>query len=63
VKTQGLALKRQELTLARDKFEFDAAKACLAKLPQLKTISTNKELSEDQKLEQARLALFGSAPK
>lgn len=63
----GLATIREDRGLIetmtnRDKFEFDAAKACLAKLPELKAISTNKELSEDQKLEQARLALFGSAP-
>lgn len=48
--------------LDRNKFEFDAAKACLAKLPELKAIATNKQLSEDERLEQARLALFGSAP-
>jgi len=63
----GLATIKQDVnaqsaSLDRDKFQFDAAKACLAKLPELKAISTNKELSEDQKLEQARLALFGSAP-
>jgi hypothetical protein len=59
---QQTNLKREQLSLDKNKFEFDAAKACLAKLPQLKAISTNKELSDDQKLEQARLALFGSAP-
>ena len=48
--------------LDRNKFEFDAAKACLAKLPELKAIASNKQLSEDERLEQARLALFGSAP-
>lgn len=60
--SQQLALKRDQLSLDKNKFEFDATRAALAKLPQLKAISTNKELSEDQKLEQARLALFGSAP-
>jgi len=56
-------LKSQQVTLDKNKFEFDATRAALAKLPELKAISANKELSEDQKLEQARLALFGSAPK
>jgi len=59
---EKLKLQREEVSLARDKFTFDATRAALAKLPQLKAISTNKELSDDQKLEQARLALFGSAP-
>lgn len=64
----GLATIREDRGLietmtGRDKFEFNAAKACLAKLPELKAISSNRELSEDQKLEQARLALFGTAPK
>jgi hypothetical protein len=55
-------LKAQAQTLERDKFEFDATRAALAKLPELKAIAANKSLSEDERLEQARLALFGSAP-
>ena len=62
LKTVSADVKAESISLDRDKFQFDAAKACLAKLPELKAISANKELSEDQKLEQARLALFGSAP-
>lgn len=60
--TAKVDLKEKELTLDRDKFQFDATKAALAKLPELKAIAANKNLSEDEKLEQARLALFGSAP-
>ena len=60
--TQQLAIRKDQLSLDKNKFEFDATRAALAKLPELKAISSNKELSEDQKLEQARLALFGSAP-
>lgn len=57
-----LETKREEVKLAVDKHQFDATRAAMAKLPELKAIATNKDLSEDQKLEQARLALFGSAP-
>lgn len=50
------------LKLNRDKFEFDAAKACLAMLPELKAIAVNKSLSETQKVENIRLKLFGKVP-
>jgi hypothetical protein len=60
--TQQIGLKREQLNLDRDKFEFDAAKACLKQLPELKAISTNKSLSETQKVEQIRLKLFGTVP-
>lgn len=50
-----------QLDLDRDRFEFDAAKSCLAKLPELKVISSDKGLSESQKVEQIRLKLFGVA--
>ena len=49
-------------SLDKKKFEFSATKAALAKLPELKAIASNKALSDDEKLEQARLALFGVAP-
>jgi glycine/D-amino acid oxidase-like deaminating enzyme len=56
-------LKQQQVGLDRDKFQFDATKAALAKLDSLKAIKGNSKLSEEQKLEQARLELFGVAPK
>jgi hypothetical protein len=59
---QGLKLKAKELEFDREKFQFDATKAALAKLPELKAIISNSSLSEDEKLTQARLALFGSTP-
>ena len=62
LKAKDQSLDERRITLDEQKFQFDAAKACLTRLPELKAISTNKELSDDQKLEQARLALFGSAP-
>lgn len=56
-------LKFQQVALDKNKFEFDATRAAMAKLPELKAIASNKALSDDEKLEQARLALFGVAPK
>lgn len=53
--------KERELALSRDKFEFDAAKACLAQLPQLKVIATSK-LSESEKIDAIRRKLFGQLP-
>ena len=50
-----------QLSLDRDKFQFDAAKACLARLPELKVISSDKGLNYSQKVEQIRLKLFGVA--
>ncbi len=52
----------EALKLEREKFEFDAAKACLAKLPELKTISGNSRLTETEKVQQIRLKLFGELP-
>lgn len=63
----GLAAMKQdkslsELSLDRDKFQFDAAKAALAVLPELLAIKRDSSLTEDAKLEQARLKLFGTLP-
>lgn len=68
IKKSGLDLRRQaeqrlveKDKLAREKFEFDAAKAALAQAAKLKTISASK-LSDAEKIDQARLALFGELP-
>lgn len=54
--------RERELALSRDKFEFDAAKACLAQLPQLKVIASNTKLSESDKIDAIRRKLFGQLP-
>jgi hypothetical protein len=54
--------KKEDRSLARAKFEFDAAKACLKKLPELKVISTDRSLTDDQRVEQIRMKLFGELP-
>lgn len=52
-------LNVKKLALDRDKFEFDAAKAALKYAGELKAIKSNKNLSEAEKVDQARLKLFG----
>ena len=56
--TQQLGLKREQLNLDRDKFEFDAAKACLAKLPELKAVSDKPKLNEEEKAKAIQQILF-----
>lgn len=63
VRVSGEISKAVSSKLDRDKFEFDASREALAKLETLKAIKTNSKLTEDQKLEQARLELFGVTPK
>jgi hypothetical protein len=57
-----LAMQIEKLNLERAKFEFSAAEACLAKLPELKTISSNSKLSLEDKITAIRRALFGQLP-
>jgi hypothetical protein len=57
--TARIDLSEKSLELHREKFEFEAAKACMEKLPELKYISTNPQLSDTQKIDQIRLKLFG----
>ena len=55
--------KERELNLAEEKFEFNAAKAALKCAATLKLISSNKNLSEADKVNAARAKLFGELPK
>jgi hypothetical protein len=57
-----LSMQIEKLNLERAKFEFSAAEACLAKLPELKTISGNSKLSQEDKITAIRRALFGQLP-
>lgn len=58
IKFARLEQLERQIGLDRDKFEFDAAKACLAALPELKVIQ-GSAISETEKVEQIRLKLFG----
>lgn len=57
--TARIHLADKALQLQWEKHEFDAAKACKEKLPELKYISTNPQLTDTQKIDQIRLKLFG----
>ena len=59
---RGQDLKQQALSLEREKFQFDAAKAALKELPRLREIASDSGMNEMDKLNQARLALFGATP-
>ena len=62
LKSRDQDLDERQLKLDREKFEFDAAKAALKKLPELKAIAGNKTLDENAKLTQIRMKLFGEIP-
>ena len=51
----------EQLRLAREKFEFDAAKAAMEKAAQIRAISADESLSADAKIAAVRTALFGEA--
>ncbi len=63
LKRESEARMKDQFKLAREQFEFDAAKACLKALPALKQISTNKSLSEADKVNAIRSKLFAVLPK
>lgn len=62
LKKQEAERKEKELTLAREKFQFDAAAACLKQLPALKLIASNPKLDDQAKLRAVREKLFGDLP-
>jgi len=62
LKEQGLNLRERQIQLDREKFEFDAAKACLKELPELKTIASNGKLTQAEKIDAIRRKLFGVLP-
>ena len=51
----------EQLKLAREKFEFDAAKSAMAKAAEIKSISADDSLAADEKIARVRAALFGVA--
>lgn len=52
-------LKKTDLALAREKFEFDAAKKAMELAAEIKTVSADDSLDEDDKIQKVREALFG----
>ena len=49
----------ETLRLAREKFEFDAAKAAMEKAAQIKAVAGDDSLGADEKIARVRAALFG----
>lgn len=62
LKSRDQALDLEQLRLDREKFEFDAARACLSKLPELKVIGADDSLDEDAKIRAVRERIFGRLP-
>ena len=59
LKSAAQSTKDEQLKLAREEFEFDAAKAAMEKAAEIKTISADDALAADEKIAKVRAALFG----
>lgn len=59
LKTAAQETKDAQLKLAREKFEFDAAKQAMEKAAEIKSISADDSLAADEKIAKVRAALFG----
>ena len=59
IKARAQETKDEQLKLAREKFEFDAAKAAMDKAAEIKRISADDALAADEKIAKVRAALFG----
>jgi len=55
-------IQRGRLKLAREKFEFNAAKAVLKQLPLLEKMTQEDQEREDAKIDAIRLEIFGTPP-
>ncbi len=58
LKRNELELAVSQLLLAREKFQFDAAAACLSLAPEIKEAASGN-LSETEKVDKIRLKMFG----
>jgi hypothetical protein len=52
--------RREQTSIDRQKFEFDAAKAALKVLPELKVIAADNSLDDSAKIDKVREKLFGT---
>ena len=59
LKQSAQRTRDEQLKLAREKFEFDAAKTAMAKAAEIKSISADDTLAADEKIARVRAALFG----
>lgn len=51
--------KDEQLKLAREKFEFDAAKKAMELAAEIKDVAGDDSLDDDEKIQMVRKALFG----
>ena len=61
LKAQDQDFKNRQLTLEKDKFQFEAAKAALKCLPALRKVASDNSLNETDKIQAARQLVFGEA--
>lgn len=59
LRERAQATKDDQLRLAREKFEFDAAKKAMALAAEIKGIAADDGLDDDEKIQKVREALFG----
>lgn len=59
LKAKAQATKDDQLKLAREKFEFDAAKKAMEFAAEIKGIAADDALDDDEKIQKVREALFG----
>ena len=62
LKTIAADAKLESIRFERDRFEFDAAKAALKAAVALKVIASNTTLTDAEKIDAAREALWGKLP-
>ncbi len=55
-------IRCRRLALAREKFEFKAAKAVWKQMPLLNQMLQEDEAREDERIDAIRLAIFGGTP-
>ncbi len=59
LRAQAQKTREADLALAREKFEFDAAKKAMALAAEIKTVAADDSLNDDEKVRKVREALFG----
>ena len=59
LKARAQATKEDQLKLAREKFEFDAAKRAMELAAEINTVAGDDSLDDDEKIQKVREALFG----
>jgi len=59
LKDKAQKTKEADLALAREKFEFDAAKRAMDESAKIKTVAADYSLDDDEKIAKVREVLFG----